>query len=316
MKRKKITLRDIAEKSGVSLMSVSRAIHGRPGIGKDLQKKIAEMAAEMGYVPNRSANQLGQKNSPMTVGVVIPHLANTIFPDILQSIETALSANGYRILLCCSYNNPIKEFQDISALLERQSDGIIWCPVLLEESRKAAELIRKQRCPLVFFGSQNSRFSGRRRRRGRLRRNARRRSTFDLARLFANRVSRPAPRILCRPRTEKRLSRGLGGVRNFPEGRLDAPHRIRHRLGTQRRGIAFEARSAGSDLLLQRPARDRSRTGTRGSTHIDSGSGRLDRFFRHDRIGNRERADHKRISGCSRSRQSRGGTSLEPNDQS
>ena len=151
MRKRKVTIRDVAAAAGVSLMTVSRAIHGRPGVGEALQRKIATLAAEMGYVPNRIAAQLGQQSSPMTVGVVIPHLANTIFPDILQSIETVLSANGYRILLCCSYNNPIKEFQDISALLERQSDGIIWCPVLLEESQRAAELIRKQHCPLVFL---------------------------------------------------------------------------------------------------------------------------------------------------------------------
>ena len=151
MKKRKVTIRDVAAAAGVSLMTVSRAIHGRPGVGEELQRKIATLAAEMGYVPNRIAGQLGQQKSPMTVGVVIPHLANTIFPDILQSIETVLSANGYRILLCCSYNNPIKEFQDVSALLERQSDGIIWCPVLLDESRRAAELIRSQHCPLVFL---------------------------------------------------------------------------------------------------------------------------------------------------------------------
>ncbi len=140
-------------------MTVSRALHGKPGVGAALQKRIAQLAEEMGYIPNRAAYQLGQGKSSQTVGIVIPHIANTIFPDILQVIEATLSANGYRILLCCTYNNPIKEFHEISALLERQVDGIIWAPVLMNESLRAAELIRKQKCPLVFLDRKIPGFS-------------------------------------------------------------------------------------------------------------------------------------------------------------
>lgn len=150
MKRNKITLHDIAREAGVSLMTVSRAIRGVPGVSEELQRKITALALSMGYIPNRSLHELGRQGSSMTVGVILPYLGNTIFAEILENIEAVLSSYGYRILLCCTYNNPIKEFHDISALMERQVDGIIWAPLQSKDSLQAAKIIKKQHCPLVF----------------------------------------------------------------------------------------------------------------------------------------------------------------------
>ncbi len=150
MRRNKITLRDIAKAANVSQMTVSRAIRGLPGVSEQLQRDITNLALSMGYVPNRSIHEVGRKGPSMTVGVILPYLGNTIFAEILENIETVLSSYGYRIFLCCSYNNLIKEFHDISALLERQVDGIIWSPLHLKDSIPAAKIIKKQHCPLVF----------------------------------------------------------------------------------------------------------------------------------------------------------------------
>ena len=151
MKKQKTTLRDIAKAANVSMMSVSRALRGGVGVSGELRTRITRLAEELGYVPNRLSYELGQQKNTMTVGVVIPHFGNSFFTSILQQIEATLFTHGYRILLACSFNNPIKEFHDISALLERQVDGIIWAPVVYDEGRRAAELIMKQNCPLVFI---------------------------------------------------------------------------------------------------------------------------------------------------------------------
>lgn len=150
MKKRSITLKDLAQKAGVSLMTVSRALRGTNGVGLEMREYIQNLAVEMGYIPYRSLYSLGGKNSSMTVGIVIPHLPNTIFPEMIQNMEIILSSHGYRILLFCNYNKTIKEFQDISALLERQTDGIIWAPLHMEESKKAAAMIMEKKCPLVF----------------------------------------------------------------------------------------------------------------------------------------------------------------------
>lgn len=151
MKKKKVSLKDIADALKVSQMTVSRALHGKGGLSEELQNTILQTAEAMNYLPSRAVKGFAETGSSLTVGVVVPHVANTIFPEIIESIESFLSANGYRILLCCSYHNPLKEFRDISALLERKVDGIIWSPVTLDNGQNIAALIRKQRCPLVFL---------------------------------------------------------------------------------------------------------------------------------------------------------------------
>jgi len=151
MKKKKVSLKDIAETLNVSQMTVSRALHGKGGLSEELQNTILQTAEAMNYLPSRAVKGFAETGNSLTVGVVVPHVANTIFPEIIENIESFLSANGYRILLCCSYHNPLKEFRDISALLERKVDGIIWSPVTLDNGQNIAALIRKQRCPLVFL---------------------------------------------------------------------------------------------------------------------------------------------------------------------
>lgn len=150
MKREKVTLHDIAKAAGVSQMTVSRAIRGEPGVGKKLQSDIVALAQSMGYIPNRSLHDSSRRNSSMTVGVVLPYLGNIIFAEILENMESIFSLYGYRLFVCCSYNNIIKEFHDVSSLLERQVDGIIWAPLHLKDSRQCAKLIMRERVPLVF----------------------------------------------------------------------------------------------------------------------------------------------------------------------
>lgn len=150
MKQQRITLHDIAKAAGVSQMTVSRAIRGEPGVSKKLQNDIAALAQSMGYVPNRSLQDSSRRNSSMTVGVVLPYLGNIIFAEILENVESVLSLYGYRILLCCTYNNLIKEFHDISSLLDRQVDGIIWAPLHVEDSLQCAKIIMKAHVPFVF----------------------------------------------------------------------------------------------------------------------------------------------------------------------
>ncbi|MCP3965758.1 MAG: LacI family transcriptional regulator [Lentisphaerae bacterium] len=147
----KVCLKDVAEMAGVSMMSVSRAVHNKPGVSRKVRRKILEVAEEIGYVPNRMSMQPVVSRSTMTIGVVLPYLEHTIFPTMLCGIEEILSYNGYRIFLCCTYNNSVKEFHDISALLERNVDGLIWSPATLKESSRSAQVIMKQQCPMVFM---------------------------------------------------------------------------------------------------------------------------------------------------------------------
>ena len=147
-----VTLREVAAAAGVSLMSVSRAIRNQPGVSAETRERILALAAELGYVPPRFALELAPGTRQTRIaGVVIPQLEHTIFPTMLNSMEQVLGGGGYRLLLCCSYGNPLREQHDIAALLEDRVDGLIWSPATLNESVPAARQIRKRQLPLVFL---------------------------------------------------------------------------------------------------------------------------------------------------------------------
>jgi len=147
---KKVNLKEVAEKLGVSMMSVSRAINNKPGLNTKTREKILQVVNEMGYVPNMLAGSLGRKETK-TIGVLIPVIENTNFPDMLRGIESTLSKEGYRFILCCSYNDPIKERNEIASLLEMQIDGLIWTPATLNDSADIMNLIKGQSCPMIFM---------------------------------------------------------------------------------------------------------------------------------------------------------------------
>lgn len=144
-----VSLKDIAEACGLSVMTVSRALRDTKVVKPQTRERILEAAREMGYVPNRLASSFGRQKT-MTVGLVIPDLEHSIFPTLIKGIEGALSGEGYNLLLCCAYNRPEKEEREIQSLLERRVDGIILAPASAASSADAVSRIQAMRVPCVF----------------------------------------------------------------------------------------------------------------------------------------------------------------------
>lgn len=149
--KKRVTLTDIARLAGVSVMTVSRSLRDAEGVSPKLQLTIKKIARELNYIPQRSQYESNGESCPKTVGVLLPQLENTIFPKVLKNIETELSLYGYRVFFSCPYGDILTEFRNLEAILDSHPDGIIWSPVHITQSRKAAGLIKDADYPLVFL---------------------------------------------------------------------------------------------------------------------------------------------------------------------
>lgn len=147
---RRISLQDIASKCSLSVMTVSRAINNAYGINPHTRERVLKVAREMGYIQNRLAANLSEQRT-MTIGVVIPDIDHSIFPAIVKGLESALSAEGYRLFLCCSYDKPGKEYQEVQALLERCVDGVLLAPSSTAESRESVERLIQAHCPVVLM---------------------------------------------------------------------------------------------------------------------------------------------------------------------
>lgn len=101
----RVTLRDIADEAGVSMMTVSNVVNGnRARVSPETIERVQRIVAERGYVPNSSARSLAARSSRL-IGLLVPAADEdslTLSPHtgaMLGQIERALRKRGYHLLL-------------------------------------------------------------------------------------------------------------------------------------------------------------------------------------------------------------------------
>ena len=90
---RRTSLKDLAQILGVSIPTVSRALKNSPEISRELCAKVQKLAKEMNYHPNPFAMSL-RKNTPRTIGVIVPDIVTHFFASILSGIEDTAIAIG------------------------------------------------------------------------------------------------------------------------------------------------------------------------------------------------------------------------------
>ena len=121
------TIRDVAERAGVSPMTASRALSGR-GYASDGAREAVRVAADaLGYRPNSVARALVQ-GATLSIGLVVSDVENPFFAGAARAIADQLENHGYTVLLTNSDENPAREERLVEALRNRQVDGLIVAP--------------------------------------------------------------------------------------------------------------------------------------------------------------------------------------------
>lgn len=118
------TLKDVAELSGVSEISVSRVMRNAPNISPKMRKKVEEAAAQLNYTPNRLAGALASKTTDL-LAVIVPSMSNSVFPEVLDGIDSILNSTRYRTVLGISHYDEDREEEIIRDLLSWNPSGLI-----------------------------------------------------------------------------------------------------------------------------------------------------------------------------------------------
>src|SRR5918912_720101 len=121
------TIKDIAARLGVSHSTVSRALQGHPYVNEALRQRVVETARALNYRPNALARGLKGLGSRV-VGLIIPDLLNDFYASAATIIQARLAAEGYRLLLGVSANEPRNELAYLRAMREERVEGLIWVP--------------------------------------------------------------------------------------------------------------------------------------------------------------------------------------------
>ena len=140
------TVKQVAERAGVSTATVSRVLSGAPYVSDGLNHRVREAARELNYQLNRIARNLRTRTS-RAVGVVIPDIENPFFGRVVCGIEDVLQAAGYSLLLSHSNENPNREQINLRTFLAEGVAGIIFTSSSTETSEY--EHLLKTGMPLV-----------------------------------------------------------------------------------------------------------------------------------------------------------------------
>lgn len=118
------TIKDVALKSGVTVTTVSRVLNNRGYISDATREKVHAAMKALNYQPNEIARSLYKKKSGL-LGLIIPNVGHPFFAELTQYVELHAYAAGFKVILCNSYRDGVKENDYIDMLRRNQVDGII-----------------------------------------------------------------------------------------------------------------------------------------------------------------------------------------------
>ena len=121
-----VTIKEIAERVGVSTATVSRALHNTGYVREDTRKRIIEVANSLGYERYRERDNIKVRTN--LIGVIVSDITNPFFTQVVRGIEDVLNVAGYSLLLCNADENIEKETHYLRVLYEKKVDGIILAP--------------------------------------------------------------------------------------------------------------------------------------------------------------------------------------------
>ncbi|MGN6555044.1 MAG: LacI family DNA-binding transcriptional regulator [Verrucomicrobiota bacterium] len=147
-----VRLKDIAERASVSVMTVSKALRDEPDVSAATKVRIKQMAKEMGYVPDSTAQGLRTRTTKL-FGLVIPSTTDPIYASMISAVEERTQELGYDVMLMHTLNSVEREELCVRRLLSRRMDGLFIAPVyrMEPESRVYQELLAR-RTPTVLLG--------------------------------------------------------------------------------------------------------------------------------------------------------------------
>src|SRR5205085_9380454 len=123
---KKPSLKDIAQKVGVSTALVSYVLNNQKEgrIGKEVAQKIRDTATELNYRTNQIAKSL-KTNKTFTIGLIVADISNPFSSGLARKIEEEADRNNYTVIFGSSDENAIRSNKLIDTFLNRQVDGLI-----------------------------------------------------------------------------------------------------------------------------------------------------------------------------------------------
>lgn len=122
------TMRDVAAHAGVSPMTVSRTVHGDPGVSPATRERVLTAIDDLGYRRNELARNLRLGQTTGLVGLVVTNLANPFYSHLALGVESVTGEHQLKVVLGNTSEDVGRERRLVAELVSRRVDGIIVVP--------------------------------------------------------------------------------------------------------------------------------------------------------------------------------------------
>ena len=140
------TMEQVAERAGVSIMTVSRVLSAPDKVRPATRSRIEEAIRDLGYVPDRAARGLASRRSGI-VAALISTLNNSVLAETVEGLTTTLRGGGSQVLLGATHYSAAEEEELLAAILERRPDGVVLTGSV--HTPAARSFLRNARIPVV-----------------------------------------------------------------------------------------------------------------------------------------------------------------------
>ena len=151
--RKKVTLKDIAARTGLSVNTVSRVLNKKPYYTKEVEERVSAACKELGYIVDMNASGL-RSGSTRTVAILYDDLVNPFYSYTTDIISKRLEEHGYNSIMFSNNNrSPYADYELMRAVYSRKPDGVL---SFLEPTEDLVPFIQNSGVPFVIFGRDGS----------------------------------------------------------------------------------------------------------------------------------------------------------------
>nr|WP_233280800.1 LacI family DNA-binding transcriptional regulator [Devosia oryziradicis] len=145
------TIRDVAQRAGVSIGTASKALNDNGRLKADTRTRVIAAAQELGFRPNSLAQSLHRTRS-MTVGVLSTDSFGRFAFPIIEALEERLAEQGIAIFMCNATDDPEREKRHLDQLLGKRIDGLLVTGRRMDKRPPVA--VPGQTMPVIYVFSQ------------------------------------------------------------------------------------------------------------------------------------------------------------------
>jgi LacI family transcriptional regulator len=146
---KRATIRDVAEKSGLSLGTISRVMNGHASVSDETRARVLDAMTLLNYAPDSAAQSLRSRQT-RAIGCLIPIAAHPVFAAVVAAAERVLRRAGYAMVLGTTTDRVAREADLLSFFRERRVDGLI-ATLAREDDPSIRDRLRALDCPVVLL---------------------------------------------------------------------------------------------------------------------------------------------------------------------